>query len=190
MNLLEALKMLGIELNEEQSKKASELNENWIPKTRFDEVNEKCKEQQKMVAERDEQIKNLGESAKSVEEYQTQIAQLTEANQKANEEWSNKYKGLAQQNAFNSSVSKYHFKEKFLSQVNKMIDVEKLTEQDGNWSGYDEQLAKISEDYPEFVDSNYQSAGSSHDGSSEINRNSVQDDLISQAMGMQRFEKK
>lgn len=153
MNLLEALKVLGIELSEEQKVKANELNENYIPHSRFNEVNEKYKESQKLITERDEQIKNLGANQSANEELKKQIEELTLKNQTQATEFENKYKEINRKNQFKSVVAKYGVKDKFLQSVEGMIDNTKLVEnEDGSINGFDEQLTKILEDYPEYKD--------------------------------------
>ena len=90
--------LLALGLTEELAKKAAEASQEelkgYIPKTRFDEVNEAKKQLETDIKDRDKQLKELGEKSKGNEELTKQIAELQEANKKTAGEYEGKIKQM------------------------------------------------------------------------------------------------
>ena len=83
MNITEFVKNLGIaeDKNEDAVKKVKEfLDGNFIPKARFNEVNEKTKDLTSQLADRDKQLKELKKSAGDNDELKAKIESLEKAN--------------------------------------------------------------------------------------------------------------
>lgn len=73
--------LLDLGLEEEVAKKVKKefddsINGNYIPKHRFDEVNEELKSEKKKVSDRDKEINNLSKSTANAEEYKKQLEDL------------------------------------------------------------------------------------------------------------------
>ena len=83
MNITEFVKNLGIaeDKTEDAVKKVKEfLDGNFIPKARFNEVNEKTKDLTSQLADRDKQLKELKKSAGDNDELKAKIESLEKAN--------------------------------------------------------------------------------------------------------------
>lgn len=63
---------------------------NYIPKERFDEVNNQVKDLKTQLSDRDKQLKDLGEKAKGNEELQKQISDLQELNKNTTKDFEGK----------------------------------------------------------------------------------------------------
>ena len=59
----------------------------FIPKGRFDEINNQAKDYKSQIAERDKQIEDLRKSVSGNEELAKRLNELTEANKKQKEEY-------------------------------------------------------------------------------------------------------
>ena len=78
----------------------------FIPKSRFDEVNETNKELKNQIASRDSQLVELQKSAKGNEDLTKQIAELQSANAKAKEEYDAKILQLQKNYTLESILAK------------------------------------------------------------------------------------
>lgn len=92
--------LIAMGLNEDQAKKVMELHTsvldgNYVPKTRFNEVNEENKTLKGQISDRDKQLEDLKKSTGDSEALKRQIADLQQQNanaQKAHEAEMNKLK--------------------------------------------------------------------------------------------------
>lgn len=75
---------------------------NWIPKDKFDGVNNQLKDYKTQIADRDKQLKELGEKAKGNEELTKQITDLQATNKKTKDD----YEAKIQQMSFDSALDK------------------------------------------------------------------------------------
>lgn len=88
--------LLGEELYKEVMEKAGDKkiaivsDGNWIPKEKFNELNENTKDLKKQLKDRDAQLAELGEKAKGHEELTAKINELTEENKKTAAEYQQK----------------------------------------------------------------------------------------------------
>lgn len=113
----------------------------FIPKGRFDEINNQVKDYKSQIAERDKQIEDLKKSVSGNEELTKRLNELTEANKKQKEEYE---KQLAQKEfdyAYNLALSKAGAKDQKV--LDALIDKTKLVFKDGNLSGLNEQLETL-----------------------------------------------
>lgn len=113
----------------------------FIPKGRFDEVNNQNKELKANLAERDNQLKDLGEKAKGNEELTKKIAELTETNKKLSEEYEAKIAAREREYAIDGELSKIGAKN--LKAVKALLDDEKIVVKDGQIVGLNEQIETI-----------------------------------------------
>lgn len=113
----------------------------FIPKGRFDEINNQAKDYKSQIAERDKQIEDLRKSVSGNEELTKRLNELTEANKKQKEEYE---KQLAQKEfdyAYNLALSKAGAKDQKV--LDALIDKTKLVYKDGDLSGLNEQLEAL-----------------------------------------------
>lgn len=74
--------LMAMGLTEEQAKKVMDsLDGNYIPKTRFNEINEELKQAKASLKDRDKQLEDLKKTAGDSEELKKQIEQLQNQNQ-------------------------------------------------------------------------------------------------------------
>lgn len=136
----------------------------FIPKSRFDEVNETNKELKNQIASRDSQLVELQKSAKGNEDLTKQIAELQSANAKAKEEYDAKILQLQKNYTLESILAKSGARNQ--NALKGMLDLTKCTFKDGVYSGLDEQIAQIKKDNDWlFTNQVSTSAGSEHHGS-------------------------
>ena len=100
--------LLEMGLSEEQADKVlaahKEELKNFIPKTRFDEVNDAKKDLEKQLEDRDKQLKDLQDKVKGNEELEKTIKELQETNKKAGADYEAKIKNIALDNANNQAL--------------------------------------------------------------------------------------
>lgn len=120
---------------------------NWIPKDKFNEVNEAKKQLESDLKDRDKQLKDLGEKAKGNEELSKQIAELQETNKKTAGEYEAKLKDIT----INSAIQAKLTDTKYSDLLTGKFDRTKLSvAADGTVVGIDEQLAVIKETYKDL----------------------------------------
>ncbi len=136
---------LGI--SEELAKKAAEASkkelEGFIPKSRFDEVNEAKKTLEEDVKARDKQLEELKKSNEDNETLQGQIKKLQDSNKAEKERYESELKSLKIANAVKLAVNgKVHDEDL----VAGLIDKEKLViDENGGIIGLEEQVKSLQE---------------------------------------------
>ena len=134
---------LGI--SEELAKKAAEASkkelEGFIPKSRFDEVNEAKKTLEEDVKARDKQLEELKKSNGDNETLQGQIKKLQDSNKAEKERYESELKSLKIANAVKLAVNgKVHDEDL----VAGLIDKEKLViDENGGIIGLEEQVKAL-----------------------------------------------
>ena len=141
---------LDLGLTEEQATKAEAESkkelETYVPKTRFDEVNNSKKELEKTVKERDTQLETLKKSTGDNEELKKQIETLQADNKKKDEEHQAQIKELQISNAIKLTIAD---KAQDADLVASLFDTSKLIlGDDGKVTGLEEQLKVIKEGKP------------------------------------------
>lgn len=119
----------------------------YIPKDRFEQVNEKAKEYKKQVGERDKQITDLKEEFKDAEGLKEKVETLETANKEQKEKFEAEIKKKDETYALEKSLSSLNFKSEstkkyFMSQ----IDMEKVKVIDGEVIGLKEQVEGLKKD--------------------------------------------
>lgn len=138
---------LDLGLTEEQAKKAEveskkEL-EGYIPKARFDEVNEAKKQLDKDIKARDKQIEDIKKNAGDNEELKQQIETLQTENKTAKEKYEADLKDLQISNAIKLAIAD---KAQDADLVAGLFDKSKLIlGEDGKVTGLEEQLKELKE---------------------------------------------
>ncbi len=142
----EELVKLG--LTEEDADKVAKTSEEelkgFVPKSRFDEVNEARKHAEESVKERDKQIEGLKESAGDAEKLKQQIEQLQQDNKAKDSNHALEIKKLKIDNAVDSALNTA--KAKNLKAVRALLDLDKAElDENGSVKGLAEQIKKLSE---------------------------------------------
>jgi len=119
----------------------------YIPKSRFDEVNNERNSLKEQLQERDKQLEDLKKQAKDSEELQNQIKQL----QKQNEETQQEYEQRLNEQKFDFAVEQALLKHeaKNVKAVKALLNSEKISLDDnGNLIGLEEQVKELKENEP------------------------------------------
>lgn len=156
MNLDELLQAIGIaDDKKEAAKKAFNefLDGAYVPKARFNEVNEEKKTMQQTVKDRDAQLEKLKNSKGDVEALKTQIKELQETNKTEKEAAEAKLKDVRLTSAIQLAIAGTA---QDADIVAGLFDKGKLIlGDDGKITGLDEQLKTLKESKPFlFKDSN------------------------------------
>ena len=143
--------LLELGLTEEQADKVLNLHKEvlsgFIPKARFDEVNETKKELEQQIQERDEQLKELQKKAKGNEELEKRIQELQETNKATKEQYEAKIREMTINAAIQSKLTDAKYPDLLLTK----FDRSKLSiAEDGTVLGIDEQLAVLKEQYKDL----------------------------------------
>ena len=141
----EELVKLG--LTEEDAEKVAKASEEelkgFVPKARFDEVNEAKKHAEESVKERDKQIEGLKTSAGDAEKLKEQIEQRQQDNKAKDSLHASEIKKLKIDNAVDSALMTA--KAKNLKAVRALLDLDKAElSEDGTVKGLAEQIEALS----------------------------------------------
>lgn len=145
-NLKKLLKELGL-TDEQVDKVVKEgINDKFIPKFRFDEVNEKNKQLTDDISARDKQIKELSKFEGDNASLKTKIEELEKANKEKDEENKKAITQLKIDNAVDFALNG-KVQEGYNDIVRGLIDKQLIIlKDDGTVSGLDEQIEKIKKD--------------------------------------------
>ena len=143
--------LLEMGLSEEQADKVlaahKEELKGYIPKARFDEVNDAKKDLENQLKDRDKQLKDLQEKVKGNEELEKTIKDLQEANKVTKEQYEAKIKDMTITAAIQSKLTDAKYPDLLLTK----FDRTKLSiAEDGTVLGVDEQLTALKEQYKDL----------------------------------------
>lgn len=128
-------------------KASTEELKGFIPKARFDEVNETKKTLETQITERDTQLTELNKKVKGNEELEKTIADLQTANATTKTEYETKLKDIT----INSAIQAKLTDTKYADLLTSKFDKTKLSvAADGKVVGIDEQLTTIKETYKDL----------------------------------------
>ena len=132
---------------------------NFIPKSRFNEVNEAKKELDKLLKERDVQLEQLSKNNKDSEELTKQIKDLQALNKQTADEYENKINKMQFDYALDGALT--GAKCKNIKALKALLDIENIKYQDGKLEGLEDQLKtlKESDSYLFDIESNPGSKG-------------------------------
>lgn len=138
---------IALGLDEKLAEKAAEESKKelsgYIPKSRFDEVNEAKKQLESTNAEYEKQLESLKSATGDSEELKKQIAQLQEQNKEKETEYKEKIKDLQITNAIKAAVMGSVHDEELVA---GLFDKTKLIlGEDGKVSGLEEQVKQLKE---------------------------------------------
>ena len=125
------------------AEQSTEELKSYIPKSRFDEVNEAKKNAEALVKERDKQLEDLKKSTGDNEELKNQITQLQNENKTAKEKYEADIKKMRIDNAVQSALKDAGAKNTVaLMALLKDLDKAELAE-DGTVKGLAEQIQEL-----------------------------------------------
>lgn len=161
--------LIEMGLTEEQADKILAAHKDvlagFIPKARFDEVNETKKELEQQIRERDKQLKELQEKAKGNEELEKTIKELQEANKATKEQYEAKIRDMTINAAIQSKLTDAKYPDLLISKFDKS----KLSiAEDGTVLGIDEQLAVLKEQYKDLFKPDVKGKEPNNIGSSSL----------------------
>jgi len=113
----------------------------FIPKSRFDEVNNQLKDHKNQIAERDKQLAELKKTATGNEELTAKIKELEEANQKVREEHAKQLLERERDYAIETALMKSGAKN--TKAVRAILDATKIEYKDGKLNGLDDQIETL-----------------------------------------------
>ena len=149
MTLQELLAKIGVaKENMESAEKEFKafLDGSYVPKSRFNEVNEEKKTLQTTIADRDKQLETLKKNSGDAESLKKQIEQLQADNKKAKDEAEAKLKDLQFANAIKLAIVE---KAQDVDIVSGLFDKTKLIlGADGKVTGLEEQLKALEKEKP------------------------------------------
>lgn len=133
-------------VTEELAQKLAEMSaeelKGYVPKERFNEVNEAKKNAEALVKERDGQIETLKASSGDNEALKKQIEDLQAANKEAADKYDADLKQLRRDNAVENGI--VNFKGKNAKAIKALLDYEKIEVlEDGTTKGLTEQLEAL-----------------------------------------------
>ena len=139
--------LLKLGLTEEQAEKVLSANteqlKGFIPKARFDEVNNAKKQAEKDLSERDMQLETLKNSTGDIETLKNTIKQLQDENKASKEQYEANISKIKLENAIDNALG--NAKAKNSKAVRALLDMEKIKFENDNLSGLDEQLKALKE---------------------------------------------
>lgn len=137
----EQLKELG--LSDEQADAIAKGYEGFIPKSRFDELNERMKAAESTVKERDKQLESLSKSSGDVEALKAQIEGLKADNNAAGEKYAAELRGVK----INSIVEKALLgaKARNLTAAKALLDLSGAELDGEGVKGLDERIKALTE---------------------------------------------
>lgn len=139
--------LLGEELYKQVMEKAGDKkiaivsDGNWIPKEKFNELNENTKELKKQLKDRDAQLTELGEKAKGHEELTAKINELTEVNKKTEADYQKKLDQQAFDFALKSALT--NAKAKNPKAVEALLNKESIKLDGDKLLGLEDQLKAL-----------------------------------------------
>jgi len=139
--------LLKLGLTEEQAEKVLSANteqlKGFIPKARFDEVNNAKKQAEKDLSERDKQLETLKNSTGDVETLKNTIKQLQNENKATKEQYEANISKIKLENAIDNALG--NAKAKNSKAVRALLDMEKIKFENDNLSGLNEQIEALKE---------------------------------------------
>lgn len=119
----------------------------YIPKSRFDEINNAKKDLEGQIADRDKQLKDLADKVKDNEALTQQISDLQEQNKTAKAEYDEKIKTMKLESAMKEKLTDAKYPDLLMSKFDR---TKLVLNDDGTVTGLDEQLRGLKETYKDM----------------------------------------
>src|SRR5574344_2115696 len=136
--------LIKLGLTEDQAVKIVEEYKTYIPKARFDEVNEAKKNAEALIAERDKQLETLKKSTGDVEQLKASIKQLQDDNAAAKSKYDADLKTMQIDNAVERALLSSGARN--TKAVKALLDLSKAELEGEGVKGLMEQVAKLKSD--------------------------------------------
>lgn len=137
----------------------------FIPKSRFDQVNEQAKEYRKQVGERDTQITNLKDEFKDAAGLKEKVEELESKNKTITDDYEKKLSDISFNNALEKGLGSYNVKDKKL--IMALIDKDKLKVDGDSVIGLKEQIEPLQKSHDFLFEKEISGTGSFVTGSGE-----------------------
>lgn len=134
-------KLLALGLSEEQVNKVLEVFGGYVPKERFDEVNEAKKKALETINERDKQLDDLNKSKGDLDVLKSEIAKLQETNSLAKEQYEKDLNTLKINNAVELALTTAGARN--TKSVKALLDLNDATFDGETVNGLAEQIATL-----------------------------------------------
>jgi len=146
--------LIALGLTEEQVSEVMDIYakdlKGYIPKKRFDEVNDSRKDLEKQIKDKNEQLISLEEKIKGCEEAEKIIKKLQQDTESAKKSYETKIKDITITSAIQSKLMNVKYSDLLLDKFDKSVLV---VNEDGTVSGIDEQLTMLKKQYNDlFID--------------------------------------
>ncbi|MBP5738617.1 MAG: phage scaffolding protein [Abditibacteriota bacterium] len=143
-------KLAELGLTEEQTAAVLEAMKGFVPKYRFDELNENYRQANETVKERDKQLESLKASADNAEDLKATIAELQKSNKAQADDFEKKFIDIAIDSAMDRAL--LTAKARNLTAAKAMIKRDALELKDGEVLGLDKQIeALVKDDATKFL---------------------------------------
>ena len=159
----------------------------YVPKDRFDQVNQQSKDYKEQVSERDRQIESLKNEFKDVDGLKDKVEQLTRDNAKQKEDYENQIKTINFNNALKASLSSYNCKDEdyLMSKIDR--NSIKLNS-DGTIFGLKEQVEAFKKGHEYLLEKEIKGTGSFNTGGGSSEGNTPKFENFAERFGKQRAE--
>ena len=159
----------------------------YVPKDRFDQVNQQSKDYKEQVSERDRQIESLKNEFKDVDGLKDKVDQLTRDNAKQKEDYENQIKTINFNNALKASLSSYKCKDEdyLMSKIDR--NSIKLNS-DGTILGLKEQVEAFKKGHEYLFEKEIKGTGSFNTGGGSSEGNAPKFENFAERFGKQRAE--
>ncbi|XOQ44291.1 MAG: Scaffolding protein [Clostridium sp.] len=143
--------LIKLGLDEEMAQKVAEASaeelKGFIPKARFDEVNNAKKDLEQQLKDRDKQLDDLSKKTKDNEELSKQIKDLQDANDATKKQYEAKIKDMQIEAAIREKLTDTKYPDLLVAKFDKS---KLVVASDGTVSGIDDQLTQIKEQYKDL----------------------------------------
>ena len=159
----------------------------YVPKDRFDQVNQQSKDYKEQVSERDRQIESLKNEFKDVDGLKDKVEQLTRDNAKQKEDYENQIKTINFNNALKASLSSYKCKDEdyLMSKIDR--NSIKLNS-DGTILGLKEQVEAFKKGHEYLFEKEIKGTGSFNTGRGSSEGTTPKFENFAERFGKQRAE--
>lgn len=140
---------------------------NFIPKSRFNEVNEAKKELEKQIVDRDKQLKDLSSKAQGNEELTKQIEQLQLSNKQTQDDYENKIASIQFDYALDSALAGAKCKNS--KALKALLDMDNIKYQEGKLEGLESQLEGLKKEASYLFDIENNPGGSGFNPGKDTN---------------------
>ncbi|EMU52267.1 MAG: phage scaffolding protein [Clostridioides difficile] len=137
----------------------------YVPKSRFDQVNEQAKEYKKQIGERDTQISNLKDEFKDAAGLKEKVEELEGKNKTITDDYEKKLSDIAFNNALEKGLGAFNVKDKKL--IMALIDNDKLKVDGDSIIGLKEQLEPLQKSHEYLFNIDPKGTGSFGTGGAE-----------------------